>query len=1582
MKRYLHLYIFSIAFFFSHLLISQTNLWGVTSRGGANDEGALFVYAPAPSNTYTLKGTFSNSATGENPEGSLVRAIDGNIYGMAKKGGTSNNGTIYKYDFTTSLLSIVLHFNGTNGETPFGGLVQASNGKLYGMTSEGGSLGYGVIFEFDPITSVYTVKVNLDEVPTGASPYGNLIEAANGKLYGLCRKGGINFDGTLFEYDPISNVLTKKLDFKNTPRGAAPYGSLFEATNGKLYGLTSKGGSQGEGVLFSYVISTNTFSKLFDFETGGFKGQEPLGSLIQIGTKLYGLAYNSIGGSGALFNFDITTNSYDELRQFVFLGNDGLSPLGTLTELGGNLYGMTKNGKGPGFSITSDGVLFKYETLLSNYSVLKTFVGTSGSVIGSKPTYTSLLKVSTCSNTSATVAISRCDSLVSPSGSYTWYTPGTYNDIIPNAAGCDSILTINYTYGTFPSSQVGIDITNVTCPSGTNGKLQVNLSGPVLGPYSYIWSNAATTSTITGLSPGTYYVTITNGQNCKAIDSAKVIEQDTIPPTAVVANPTIYLNGVGSANLPFALIENGSLDNCSISGYNISKSSFNCTNLGTNNVNLIVTDDSGNKDTAVSVVTVLDTIKPQAKAKINYKIYLNALGNASVTAATIDSSSSDNCSIVSRVLFKTSFNCTNLGNNNVWFKVIDNSGNKDSILTNIRVIDNIKPTANTQNVNVYLDSLGNATILASAFNNGSTDNCGITSFTASKTSFGAADLGSNLITITIKDASGNTRTNVKTAFVLDTIPPTLVLTTPTIFLNSLGNATFNVMDAYSTLFDGGVVDTIYLSKYNYNCSDIGSNPFTVTAIDKSGNTTTLNSTLTILDTLNPKARVKNLYVAYLDSNGLVTISANDVDSSSSDNCGLDTMILAQTLFNCIDIGLNTVNFIVRDSSNNIDTAKVIIEIKDTIAPIANVQNATLYLNNINGKVNFDASGFNNGSIDNCGIDTIQVIPDNFDCSNVGANTVILRVRDVNGNITITSATAFVLDTIKPKIINCPANIVEYATSTNCTATVIWPTITAVDTCGVDSLVSNFPSGFTFSRGTTVVQYIAYDPSMNTDTCSFTVTIIDTISPIISNVPANIVQNNDVGQCSAVVNWLALTANDNCVVNSLVGNYASGASFPIGTTIVEYIATDASMNTDTIQFTVTINDLEKPKIVCQADTTVCSAIVNYSIPTATDNCSGVTLTRISGLASGSTFPIGTTTIMYEAIDASNNKDTCSFDITVLPSPTFPIAGKDTTICDLRIRLNANVATIGTGNWSSPNGAINFLNSTDPKTVANTLSLGLNTLVWTITNGNCAPISDTIIVKVQGNPIANAGTDISICSGTSVNLNATAPNVGNGVWKIISGTASFADSTAFNTSASGFATGVNILVWTINTANCGSDSDTLIVKYGLQLTADAGADQTIFLGGSTQLNVISNDSIATYLWTPATGLNNATIKNPVANPTTSIEYIVNLTSIGGCTASDTVWVRVSELLTIPTAFTPNNDGFNDIWKFENLSSLSKIEVVVYNNFGNEVFKSLDYVTPWDGKFNGEILPVGSYYWMVNIYQPNGEKELINGIVSILR
>src|SRR6185503_18384427 len=174
------------------------------------------------------------------------------------------------------------------------------------------------------------------------------------------------------------------------------------------------------------------------------------------------------------------------------------------------------------------------------------------------------------------------------------------------------------------------------------------------------------------------------------------------------------------------------------------------------------------------------------------------------------------------------------------------------------------------------------------------------------------------------------------------------------------------------------------------------------------------------------------------------------------------------------------------------------------------------------------------------------------------------------------------------------------------------------------------SGTFFPTGTTTVAVTATDAHGNATTKTFTVTVNDTEKPVLT-VPAAITVNNDAGQCGAVVTF-TVTATDNCPgVGTVTSVPASGSTFPVGTTTVTSTVMDFSGNTTTETFTVTVNDTEKPELTVPADITVsndpgvCGAIVNFTT-TATDNCPGVTL---SGPASGTFFPTGTTTVAVTA-----------------------------------------------------------------------------------------------------------------------------------------------------------------------------------------------------------------------------------------------------------------------------------------------------------------------------------------------------------------
>ena len=245
-----------------------------------------------------------------------------------------------------------------------------------------------------------------------------------------------------------------------------------------------------------------------------------------------------------------------------------------------------------------------------------------------------------------------------------------------------------------------------------------------------------------------------------------------------------------------------------------------------------------------------------------------------------------------------------------------------------------------------------------------------------------------------------------------------------------------------------------------------------------------------------------------------------------------------------------------------------------------------------------------------------------------------------------SFTVTVNDTSPPVIGSCPANVTKNNDPGQCSAVVTYTAPSASDNCSGATVSCNPPSGSAFPKGTTTVTCTAHDASNNTASCQFTVTVNDAENPTIS-CPANIVKPTDPNVCSAVVSFSA-TANDNCPGVTYSCNPATGSTFQKGTTTVTCTATDTSSHTASCQFTVTVNDTQPPAITCPANIVVeptCPAGANATyVPVVSDNCPGVAF--VCSPASGSTFPVGTTTVTCTATDTSNNTAQCSFTVTVL------------------------------------------------------------------------------------------------------------------------------------------------------------------------------------------------------------------------------------------------------------------------------------------------------------------------------------------------
>jgi uncharacterized repeat protein (TIGR03803 family) len=353
--------------------LAQPTLYGMTSAGGADGLGTIFKIQPDGSG-FELLHPFSTPTPGAFPEyGHLTKAANGKLYGMTSQGGQFGAGVLFEYEPETNVYTKKKDFNTTDGSNPFGSLTEY-NGKLYGLASGGDSLATGVLFEYDPETNAYVKKKLFYYADGSCYPFGSLTEY-NGKLYGFT--GGDPWwgvPGILFEYDPATNAFETKKVLDNSFYGGVSIGSMTEY-NDKLYGLTSGGGDSLVGMLFEYDPATNVYIKKKDFK--GNDGKWPYGSLTEYNGKLYGMTSggNVLPGAaisaGVIFEYDPATNTYIKLKDFQ--GDDGNNPWGSLTEFNGKLYGMTSLGGASG-----DGVLFEYDPATNVYIKQKDFSGSDG----------------------------------------------------------------------------------------------------------------------------------------------------------------------------------------------------------------------------------------------------------------------------------------------------------------------------------------------------------------------------------------------------------------------------------------------------------------------------------------------------------------------------------------------------------------------------------------------------------------------------------------------------------------------------------------------------------------------------------------------------------------------------------------------------------------------------------------------------------------------------------------------------------------------------------------------------------------------------------------------------------------------------------------------------------------------------------------------------------------------------------------------------------------------------------------------------------------------------------------------------
>jgi gliding motility-associated-like protein len=912
----------------------------------------------------------------------------------------------------------------------------------------------------------------------------------------------------------------------------------------------------------------------------------------------------------------------------------------------------------------------------------------------------------------------------------------TATDDHGNTAQCSFTVTVNDTQN--PTITPPASVITVADP-GSCSTSGVVLGTPVTSDNCGVQSvsSDAPTSFPVGVTTVTWTVNDVNGRSATATQTVTV--NDTQDPTITPPSNIAISADAGSCSASGVVLGVPvTADNCAVQSVtNDAPSSFP---VGSTTVTWTVTDVNGRTATATQTVTVNDNQNPTINPPANIVIGTSP-GSCSANSVVLGTPvTSDNCAVQS--VTSDAPSSFPVGMTTVTWTVTDVNGRSATATQTVTVSDTENPTI-TAPSNV-LASADGGSCSATGILLGTpvtSDNCAVQS--VSNDALANFPVGVTTVTWTVNDVNGRSATAIQTVTVNDTQDPTITAPSNIVTVAAPGScsATGVVLGNPATSDNCAVQSVTNNAPANF---PVGVTTVTWTVNDVNGRSATATQTVTVNDTQDPT----------------ITPPANVTTNTSPGSCSATSVVLGTpvTSDNCsvatvtndspstFPVGVTTVTWTVTDVNGRSATATQTVTVNDNQNPSITAP-ANIVTQTPAGSCSVSGVALGNPvTSDNCGVLNVSNnAPSTFP---LGVTTVTWTVNDINGRSATATQTVTVQDNVPPVISGCPSNI-TIPSGGSCQAVATWIAPTVSDNCvGTPSLVTTHAPGSTFPVGTTTVTYTATAGSLSS-TCSFTVTVVDNTPPVLSGCPSDIVVFA-ASNCNNIVNWTPPTASDNCVATpALTSTHAPGTAFPVGETIVTYTATAGTLSA-VCSFKVTVVDNTAPvitgcptNIVVSANTS-CQAVVNWTAPTASDNCGTPTL--VGSHSPGSLFPLGETTVTYTAT-AGSLSSTCTFKVTVVDNTAPVISG-----CPSDIVVAANSACSAVVNWTPPTASDNCV--VTPSLVSShapgsTFPLGQTTVTYTATAGTLSTTCTFRITVVDNSaPVfANCPSNIVISSGGS-------------------------------------------------------------------------------------------------------------------------------------------------------------------------------------------------------------------------------------------
>ena len=694
--------------------------------------------------------------------------------------------------------------------------------------------------------------------------------------------------------------------------------------------------------------------------------------------------------------------------------------------------------------------------------------------------------------------------------------------------------------------------------------------------------------------------------------------------------------------------------------FTISKGAFVCADVNASKVTPLaitynVFDEANNVSTGTIYVRVVETVKPTITTK-PATLTLSAAGTATLVETDVVLAKNDNCGAPTVTLSKTAFTCADLGSNTVYVKVTDASGNKDSATAIVTVVDATAPDVTLQNATLSLDANGSVTVVAGDVVSTSSDACDLDPVVViTPDTFDCSNLGTNTVTVTVTDASGNQFSGTTTVTVEDNEAPVVTTQNITVSLDATGNVSVVGSDFVVSGSDNCDVPTYSVAPSSFTCDDLGVINVSFTASDASGNDYTAALTVTVVDDMNPTLSVQNVTLS-LDANGNATLTEADAVVSKGDNCTTPDITFSQSLFGCSDVGTVNVDVTATDAEGNFTVESIVVTIEDNIDPVINLLAGPFEFSlATDGTVSIDETDLTNPATDNCGVASVTVSPNSFDCTDIGSNSVTITATDDNGNVTTETVSVSIVDdmapvlTVTPFTVNISNNI--GAGITNTAIILASDVASATDNCGTPSITLSQSSFDCSETGANTITVTATDDEGNESTETVVVTVVDNSAPVLTK----LVYERDLANGFAILSVqdvLSEISADNCAVDyttsALSREYFDCED--VGSNTVTASIFDFSGNFSFVNFTVIIHDTVAPIVNVKASHTIyLDANGNASVTAAdvdngsSDDCDNFTLSLSQ--TSFDCDDLGSNTVTFTISDEEVNSSTASVNIIV-------------------------------------------------------------------------------------------------------------------------------------------------------------------------------------------------------------------------------------------------------------------------------------------------------------------------------------------------